>query len=60
MPKPLFTRRNALLAAAPLAATPVLASIARGANTGAPAAAEHGGHVVAAGAAPAGPAATPR
>ena len=55
MPRPLLTRRNALLAAAPLAATPVLAGIARGANTGAPVAREHDGHVVAAAAAPGGP-----
>ena len=54
MPKPLFTRRGALLAAAPLAATPVLASIARGANT-ATSPEEHTGHVVAAAAAPGGP-----
>src|SRR4029079_12767108 len=55
VPKPLLTRRNALLAAAPLAATPVLAGIARGAHTGAPVGVEHRGHGVAAAAAPGGP-----
>src|SRR6188472_1672739 len=48
-----LTRRGLLYAAAPLAATPVLASIARGANTTAPPD-HHAGHVVAAGAAPGG------
>ncbi len=54
MPRNYLTRRGLLYAAAPLAATPVLASIARGANTGA-ASDEHTGHVAAAAAAPGGP-----
>ena len=48
-----LTRRGLLYAAAPLAATPVLASIARGANTE-DSGDHHTGHVVAAGAAPGG------
>jgi FtsP/CotA-like multicopper oxidase with cupredoxin domain len=54
VPRKPLTRRGLLYAAAPLAATPVLASIARGANTPATAD-EHAGHVVAAGDAPGGP-----
>ena len=48
-----LTRRGLLFAAAPLAATPVLASIARQANTE-DSGDHHTGHVVAAGAAPGG------
>ncbi len=55
MPKPLLTRRNALLAAAPLAATPVLAEHRSRSEHRSARADEHGGHVVAAAAAPGGP-----